>query len=163
MNFTLKGVLNMKCEKCNEKEATFYYSSNINGEKTERHLCADCAREEGFGGALDYSPTVMFDRAFRSVFEDFFAPVGARLPSFGSFIDPFGGIMAPAIPRLRVRSAPAETQAGNSDSPIPDDAGEEIRARREREALKAQLHDAVQAEDYEKAIILRDKLREMDK
>jgi len=153
----------MKCEKCNEKEASFYYSSNINGEKTERHLCADCAREEGFGGALDYSPTVMFDRAFQSMFEDFFAPVGRALPSFGSFGDAFGSIMAPAFPRLRIRSAPAETQSEKTDSPIPDDAGEEVRARREREALKAQLHDAVQAEDYEKAIILRDKLREMDK
>ena len=71
--------------------------------------------------------------------------------------------MAPAFARRSLRPAPAQTGEEKPESNIPDDAGEEIRARREREALKAQLHDAVQAEDYEKAIILRDKLREMDK
>lgn len=153
----------MKCEKCNEKQASFFYSSNINGEKTERHLCADCAREEGFGGALDYSPMAMFDRAFQSVFEDFFAPAGSRMTSFGSFGLPFGGIMAPVLPRLYVREAAPQPQTQVSGSPIPDDAGQEVRRRRQREALKAQLEAAVQAEDYEQAITLRDKLREMDK
>ena len=153
----------MKCEKCNEKEATFYYSSNINGEKTERHLCADCAREEGFGGALDYSPAAMFDEAFQNIFPDFFAPVGARFPSFGNFGDPFGGIMSAAFPRASLRSAPAETCRPCGASTVPDYAGDDIRIRREREALKAQLEAAVKAEDFEKAITLRDKLREMDK
>ncbi len=157
--FPTKGVLNMKCEKCKEKEATFYYSCSINGEKSEMHLCPDCAREEG----LDYSPTVMFDRAFQSMFEDFFAPMGSRFPSFGSFGTPFGSIMSPASPRVRLRYVPAETENEQAAAAIPDDAGEEIRHRREREALKAQLEAAVKAEDFEKAITLRDKLREMEK
>ena len=45
----------MKCDKCG-KNASFYFSSNVNGQRTERHLCADCARAEGFGNALDYDP-----------------------------------------------------------------------------------------------------------
>ena len=63
---------NCKCEKCGEKEATFHYSSNINGEKTERRLCAECARAEGFGSVMDYRPADMFDTALGSMFESMF-------------------------------------------------------------------------------------------
>ena len=38
----------MKCDKC-ENEAMLHYESTVNGEKTEYHLCEDCARSEGFG------------------------------------------------------------------------------------------------------------------
>jgi len=148
----------MKCEKCNEREATFFYSSNYNGKKSERHLCAQCAKEEGFGEML--RPGAMFDSAFDSMFEDFFAPMRSFLPAF----DMFGGmgrsIMAPSLPRLRIvleePSAPAQTKPAI-------EVDEAVKSQREREALKAQLEEAVKAEDFEKAIELRDKLREMDK
>jgi len=148
----------MKCEKCNEREATFFYSSNYNGKKSERHLCAQCAKEEGFGEML--RPGAMFDSAFDSMFEDFFAPMRSFLPAF----DMFGGmgrsIMAPSLPSLRIvleePSAPAQTKPAI-------EVDEAVKSQREREALKAQLEEAVKAEDFEKAIELRDKLREMDK
>ena len=157
----------MKCEKCSEREANFYYSSSYNGKRQERHLCSECAREEGFETFL--SPDTMFDRAFGSIFEDFFAPAGSfmSLPSF----DMFGGlgrsIMAPSLPRLRfvvdsgrkAETAPMEP----AEAKIPDTVDEEARSERERAALKAQLHDAVLAENYEQAIVLRDKLRELEK
>ncbi len=151
----------MKCEKCNEREATFFYSSNYNGSKSERHLCADCAREEGFGEML--SPGAMFDSAFDSMFSDFFAPMKSFLsaPSF----EPFGGfarsIMAPSLPRLRIVLDDGQPSRPQAKPAIEVD--ESVRREREREALKAQLEEAVKAEDFEKAIELRDKLREMDK
>ena len=136
----------MKCEKCNEREATFFYSSNYNGKKSESHLCAECAREAGFGEML--SPAAMFDDAFGSFFEDFFSPLGSfpRLPSF----DIFGGggrsIMAPSLPRLR----------------FVVDGGEKAPSA-PMEASEARVPDAVAAEDYEKAITLRDELRRLEK
>ncbi len=36
----------MKCEKCNQNEATVYIQRNVNGSVTEHHLCAACARQE---------------------------------------------------------------------------------------------------------------------
>lgn len=33
----------MLCEICGENEATFHYSEVVNGNKTEHHLCAECA------------------------------------------------------------------------------------------------------------------------
>lgn len=148
----------MKCEKCNEREATFFYSSNYNGKKSERRLCSECAQAEGFGGML--RPGAMFDSAFDSIFEDFFAPVRSFLPAF----DMFGGmgrsIMAPSLPRLRIVLEEPEAPVRAKPAPEVDEAA---KSQREREALKAQLEEAVKAEDYEKAIELRDKLRAMDK
>ncbi len=149
----------MKCEKCNGKEATFFYSCSINGQKTERRLCADCAKEEGLYEAFDFSPAAMFDDAF----ENFFEPFGSLLPSFGSARSAFGRIMAPAFPRLRVRMPELRPAADTAESSVPADMGEEVRLEREREALRAQLASAVEREDFEKAIELRDKLKGLGK
>jgi len=162
----------MKCEKCNDKEATFYYSSSINGEKTERRLCADCAREEGFGGALDYRPMQMmnsvFDDMFDGFFDDFFAPSRSLLSPFDSFGAPLRAMMAPALPRINIVIGEPETKKeraplSEAEQKIPADAGEEVKTRRQISALKHQLHEAVKAENFEKAIELRDQLKELEK
>ena len=158
----------MKCEKCNEREATFYYSCNLNGEKTEKHLCAACAREEGFGEMLDYRPVSTFDGTFDGFFDDFFTPARGLLSAFDVFGSPMRRMMAPALPRLRFVVGAPETESrpqpkSETEAKIPDDAGEEVKSRREIAALKHQLQEAVQTENFEKAIELRDKLRELEK
>ena len=156
----------MKCEKCKEREATFFYSANINGKKTEKNLCTECAHEEGFGEML--GGTGVFDRAFDSMIDDFFSPARSfmRLPTFDFFGEGLRSIMAPAFPRLHLvldgggsAAAPAKEAA---EEKIPEDMGEDVRLAREKAALKAQLSDAVKAEDYEKAIELRDALRKLE-
>ena len=157
----------MKCEKCNEREASFHYSSNINGEKTEKHLCSECAREEGFGGALDYRPMNMFDDMFGGFFDDFFAPHRSFPSAFDRFGMPMRSIMAPALPRVHVvidePKTAAERNLSEAEKNIPSDAGADVKSRREISALKHQLKEAVKAEDFEKAIELRDKLKELEK
>ncbi|MHB1314816.1 MAG: UvrB/UvrC motif-containing protein [Christensenellales bacterium] len=37
----------MLCQKCNKNEATIHRVTVINGDKSEMHLCEECAREEG--------------------------------------------------------------------------------------------------------------------
>lgn len=150
----------MKCEKCNEKEATFYYSCNINGEKTERHLCADCAREEGFGGAMDWHAESLFG----DVLADFFAPHRSLLSPFDMFDRPLRRMIAPVLPRIQVEADRPETKqrVSEPEQRIPADAGAEVKARREIAALKHRLHEAVKAEDFETAIQLRDQLKALE-
>lgn len=160
----------MKCEKCNAREATFFYSSEINGERTQRHLCADCAREEGFGGALDYEPADMFGDMFGGLFggmmRDFFTPQRSLMSAFGSFGLPMRSIMTTSAAVPRVNIVIGEPGAGqvleDSETKIPTDAGAEVKSRREAEALRQQLDAAVQAEDFERAIELRDQLRKLE-
>ena len=156
----------MKCEKCNEREANFFYTATINGQTTQRRLCSECAAEEGL------------DKAFgsfgsESLFGSFFNEPFGLLESF--FDEPFGrrslfGGMMPAMRTLpRSLFAPAqqtEPEHGpaqeESETKIPVDAGEEIKNGRELKALKHQLREAVKAEDFEKAIELRDKIRKLE-
>lgn len=154
----------MKCSKCGNNEAVFFYSTDINGEKNEGCLCADCAREEGLTGAR--TPFGSFGGMFGGMFSDFFAPERSLLSSFGSFGAPLRSIMAPsmAMPVVNVICGDdAFTPCEASEAGIPADAGQDIRRRRELEAVKQQLSRAVSDEDYERAAQLRDKLRSMEK
>ena len=158
----------MKCEKCNEREANFFYTATINGQTTQRRLCSECAAEEGLDKAFG-----SFGR--RDMFDDFFGEPFGMLESF--FGEPFGrrslfGSLMPTMMTLpRTLFAPAETaEPTHSSGPaqeeaetkIPVDAGEEVKTGRELKALKHQLHEAVKAEDFEKAIELRDKIRKLE-
>ena len=37
----------MRCQHCNQNEATTFIQKNINGHKEEMHLCSECAKELG--------------------------------------------------------------------------------------------------------------------
>ncbi|MDR0951694.1 MAG: UvrB/UvrC motif-containing protein [Oscillospiraceae bacterium] len=150
----------MKCEKCG-KEATFHYQSNINGEVTEYNLCNDCARAEGFGETID--------RAFMPSFGGFFGRPSLLESFFGEspFSLGFGRALAAptlALPWINVSvgdrqpSTKSEEAARNN---IPEDAGEEIRAKRELVSLRQQLQSAVADENYERAIELRDQIKKL--
>lgn len=127
----------MKCEKCGSHEATYHYRANVNGEVSEMHLCSGCAEEQGLLRAFDYEP-------FESLLEDFFSPRFS-----------LGGTLLRTLPQRR--TAPAKPAVK------PAEADPALAKRREKEALRWQLEEAVKSENYEKAIELRDKLRAMDK
>ena len=153
----------MKCEKCGNNEAVFFYSTDINGEKSRGCLCGECAGKEGLNVyQTTFGP---FGGMFGGMFSDFFAPGRSLMSSFGSFGAPVRSIMAPsmAVPFVNIVYGGDEQSAcGEPEADVPDDAGEDIRRRRELTALREQLKSAVSAEDYEKAAGLRDKLRAME-
>lgn len=144
----------MKCEKCGNNEAVFFYSTDINGEKSQGCLCEDCAHEMG----LCISP--MYRGRFGQMYR-------VRLLSgFGNFGAPVGSIMAPSMAVPFVNAVCGEDVVlprEDTASSVPADAGADIKRRRELAALREQLNSAVSAEDYEKAAELRDKLRAMEK
>ena len=75
---------------------------------------------------------------FESLLEDFFSPRFS-----------LGGTMLRTLPRFRTAAKPIAADPA-------------LNKRREKEALRYELEEAVKNENYEKAIELRDKLREMD-
>lgn len=155
----------MKCDKCGN-EASFFYSSNVNGRRTERHLCADCARAEGFGNALDYDQMGGMRNMFDSFFEDFggfFGGGRSLLPSFDLFGSPMRSMMTRSAPRVNLVVGSPEQTAQSAGGVIPEADAADIRARREKGALRHQLDEAVKAEDFERAAQLRDQLRALEK
>jgi protein arginine kinase activator len=157
----------MKCEKCGNNEANFYYRASINGKTTEYNLCTDCAQELGLFQPAGVGPRGFFggepfgfvDEPF-GFFSEFFGRQ-RYFPGFGrSFMPP---MMAQPHFAAQMGEAPAEAEAEKSEEKIPEDAGAELRAKRELNSLKQQLGEAVKTENFEKAIELRDKIKELEK
>lgn len=150
----------MKCNKCGNNNATFHYKANINGQATETHLCAECAQTAGFtedrlfGGGMFGGG--MLDSMFSDFYRGFFAPAGR------GFFSDFDRFMVPvvAIPRLEMVVRNDEEAQREKVAVTPD---AEMSRRRELNALREQLSCAVNAEEFEKAAELRDRIREFDK
>ena len=134
----------MKCGKCGQNEANYYYRETVNGRTRELRLCEECAKEEGLQSRLERGFAFPGRFGFTdSFFEDFFAP-------FESFFAP--------VAALSGRSERAQTAEKKETRP----GSEELQQRRQRNMLKQQLQEAVDREDYETAITLRDKLKGME-
>ena len=137
----------MKCEHCGKNEATFYCKSNVNGKISEVHLCSDCAESLGY--------TRSFRRSFRpmSFFDDTF------------FAHPFALLDNWMEDRLLCEfPAPVEEKSSMQKEekklPLVSDAEQEkLQKQRHRNALENQLRYAVEQEDFESAIRLRDELK----
>ncbi|MBR1497767.1 MAG: UvrB/UvrC motif-containing protein [Oscillospiraceae bacterium] len=145
----------MKCEKCGN-EANFFYSSTVNGQHEEHCYCAKCAEEAGLENAFADDTMQVFGEMLGGLFGGMLMPARV-LSAFDGFGGPIRDMLAvpdrTAFPRRALSEAEAK---------IPGDAGAEVRARREAEALRRQLQEAVEGEDFEKAIELRDRLRAME-
>lgn len=144
----------MKCQHCGMNDATFYYKSNVNGRITERHLCADCARALGYDQAvpaMDLFDDDFFTRPFR-MFEPLLGGLGARMLT--EFPEPED---EDPEPRTTLRE-PEKIEPGLVDGVEQ----ERLRRQRQRNALEAQLKNAIEAENYEEAARLRDELKKLD-
>ncbi|MCL2426100.1 MAG: UvrB/UvrC motif-containing protein [Oscillospiraceae bacterium] len=150
----------MKCQKCGNNEVNFSYSSNINGNVSETNLCSKCATESG------YDIEKLFNNehnvAVGEMFEKMFA-----IPKSNN------GLMSMAIPMIPtsavfpfvVRPTSGMIEERNSNScgcgqhtthNQNADVDEDMKMRRE---LNAQMREAIANEEFEKAAVLRDKIK----
>lgn len=161
--------MTVKCEKCNQNEATVFYEENHNGNVRKLRLCAACAAEEQSSLSL-FSPAYT-ENLLGSLFglASHTAPrrdearsckaCGARwsdLVREGKACCPdcytaFADLLEPTLRRLHGNV----THTGRA--PAARRAIREKQTRREE--LKAALQSAIAAENYEEAARLRDELR----
>ena len=162
----------MKCERCNEREATVLYKQTINGEYTEAHLCAECAAkaqgEAGFSAHFPFGGD-LFGNLF-GISAPLKAPASKKCEGCGaSFADirragkvscprcyeSFAAELEPTIRSLygntvHVGRAPAERKAA--------------RDKQNRAAqLKKELREAIETEKFEDAARLRDEIKALEK
>ncbi len=168
----------MICQECNQRQASLHFTKIINGEKTEFHICEQCAKEKGeqFPGTNSFSihqllsGLLHFDQPVQA--EQDTAQVGTELvcdkcemtyeqftrvgrfgcahcyKSFESKLDPI---------LKRVHSG-NHTHAGK----LPERIGGGIQLQRQIDALKQQLKSYIEEEEFEKAAELRDEIRLLD-
>jgi len=163
----------MLCQKCNAKKATVHYTKIINGEKSEIHLCEDCAREnEEINFEVPFTInnflTGMLDSINTSPFKmDYIQSMTCekcgmnynRFKQLGRLgckecYKTFGDKLIPLVKRIHG----SDTHSGK----IPRKEGALLRRKRELQNLKRELNRAVLKEEYEKAAELRDKIKKLE-
>ena len=179
----------MLCDKCKTKEATFHYKVSENGNVTEVHLCGDCAKEAGISTESIFgSHTGNIFADFLSdddVFGSFFGGLlGKNAPSLGgsllgnSAVCPscgmtenelsrggklgcaecyktFSRLLAPTVAKLHGNVV----HTGKS----PKGYAAHKEKVSELDELKKKLSTAIEAQEYEEAAKLRDKIRDLEK
>ena len=140
----------MMCEHCGKNEANFYYKSNINGKVSQVHLCSHCAKELGYGKNMNFS----LDGWMNDVFDTF-----SEASLFAPHRSMFDGWAVPDLGAML-----GESKKEEKETAVLLDAAEEEELSRLRRlnALRQELQSAVAAENFERAIELRDEIRSFE-
>lgn len=169
----------MLCQNCSKAQATTHIKRIINGETTEQHLCAACAKRLGLDGFFED-----FSLSIPNIFAGFFgdaAPLLAdrqaeRCSTCGSSFDEivhtgmvgcadcyktFYDRLLPSIQRIhgRARHAgkqPPQTVLSEQNRP------EQPQAQTKEDqiaALEQQMQQAVESQNFEQAAVLRDSIK----
>lgn len=166
----------MLCDECKEKPAVVHLIQVMNGQKTESHLCEECAAQKsGLMLKSDHNLSVpnflggMFGAI--SKLQDMPRPSqSSKCPNCGmTFKDiiRLGKLGCSECYRIYAREMGESLRRihGNNQhlGKIPVRGGERVLIRRQIEKLKGQLQEAVRDEQYEKAAEIRDSLKEMER
>ena len=165
----------MKCQSCGKKEATVRYMENINGKKQEMHFCVDCSKKLGF---VDFSSMfspiftnipnlleeVYFDEQKCSVcgytFDDY-----TNTGMFGcpKCYDTFSKRLDEIFLKLQGKNRHVKLSEKKSHIKKETKIDEYILSKEDEILkLKNKLKELVEKEEYEKAAIIRDKIRDLE-
>ncbi len=164
----------MLCQECKKNPATVHMTKIVNGEKTELHLCSECAQDhQELAFSMNFEPDFSIHKYLAGLLgaaatppETVVAPecpdCGFSFAQFGelgkfgcsSCYDTFDQELEPLIRRIQ--------GATQHTGKIPKRAGGMLGVKREIEGLQAQLQQAVRDEAYEKAAELRDSIRDLE-
>lgn len=164
----------MICERCGKRSATVHFTQIINGEKTELHLCQECAAAEGEIGFVD--PQLTFQSFLGKVLENEFKFHGQvqagnvrcsncgltyndfrRLGQLGcsECYNQFSRQLEPLLRKLH--------GTARHTGKVPAKAAAGLKLQREIEGLRQKLQEAISQERYEEAAKLRDLIREKER
>ena len=163
----------MLCDACGKKEATVHLTEIVNEKITKLHLCESCAKDKGaemeehFGlsdllaGLADLGAhaepelmTVIKCPACGFTYQDF-----KKAGRFGcsECYEAFRKQLDPLLKRIH--------GSNRHIGKVPLSAGKTVKgtnALQNLKALKAELEKAIQSEEFEQAVKLRDRIRELE-
>lgn len=166
----------MLCENCKEKKASVHFSEIKNGMKKEMHLCEDCAKQKnsiaiGHNLNIPFSIQDIFSSIMNADVDNVFSEKSEltcpkckstytrfrNISKFGCHecYETFKDQVYPLVKRVQ----------GSTEhlGKIPKRAAGPMRIRKNINQLKVQLNTAISAEDFEKAVEIRDQIRKLEK
>ena len=168
----------MICEKCGIREATIYYSENINGVKREHGICSECAKDMEFADELPFAALLSGIFAAYAADADVEEENGDETEqimcptckmTYKDFIEIgiFGcedcyGVFGPLIHEHLHKLQGSDTHRGKHPKYNPEaieGSETEKPAEDELAVMQQKLKAAIALEDYEEAARLRDEIK----
>jgi protein arginine kinase activator len=170
------------CQECKQRPATLHFTKIVNGEKSEVHICEQCAHEKGdmfmftgspgfsisnlLAGLLNIDPTITKTQhnsfhnndilqceRCKMTFEQF-----AKVGKFGcsNCYRTFQAHLYPLLKRVH---------GGNTHhrGKIPKRIGGGIHLKKQIEQLKQKLQNHIAREEFERAAEVRDQIRALER
>lgn len=154
----------MNCEKCHKNHATYHLTAIENGVKKEAHLCEECARNAGVGLKVNFSigdilGSLMEPKASGKAGQ-------LRCPECGITYAEFKTkarlgcakdyeVFRGELMRLLEKIHGSTSHTGKA----PQTVDAQVKKENELLRLKRDLEGVVKSEDYEKAAMIRDRIR----
>ena len=159
----------MLCDVCKENQATIRLITDVNGQRTERHLCPSCVskqkllfRTEGISNILSAFLQSNTGKRMQKAADLRCAGCGMRFADVtrlgkvgcAQCYQAFAGQLKPLLSRMH----------GNAQhiGRIPNNANITMKTQRRIEQIRREMDMAVVLEDFELAAELRDEIRELE-
>lgn len=168
----------MECQNCHKRPASIHLTKIINGKKMEVHLCEQCAQDQdeimGSGnfsihhllsGLLNFEqPSEQTGNTFGQAEELQCPTCGLTYRQFAK-IGKFGCNDCYKTFDNRLDPLLRKVHSGNTThtGKIPKRAGRDINVRKEIKALKENLKELIEKEEFEEAARVRDEIRALEK
>ncbi|HLR79814.1 MAG TPA: UvrB/UvrC motif-containing protein [Bacillota bacterium] len=169
----------MKCQECHKREATLHFTQVIHGNKLEVHVCEVCAKKKGYMSSPEEAYTLhdlltgLFNIDSPKVHNQEASlnqVKGVRCPkcdlSFAEFkrIGKFGCATCYETFSDRIDPILRRVHSGNTKhiGKIPKRKGGNLHLKKKVEAYRSELDSLIQNEAFEKAAIVRDKIKELE-
>ena len=168
----------MLCQMCGQHPATTHIKTIVNGKLTQAHLCADCAKKQGYGNLF-----ADWGSGFGSLLSGFMGSAAparqvTRCPGCGaSFEDitrsgkigcaecyhTFRGQLLPIIQRIHGTAQHKGKVPGSSALRVTDPNNKIVAVEETPlEEKKRLLKQSIETQDFERAAVLRDEIKELE-
>lgn len=171
----------MLCNKCKKNEANIYYTEIISGEKKEQHLCDECALEyTSFqSGTVSSSKEVTLGSLLSTILGNYYNPESGNTKkeikelrckecgnSYSEFTkkgrfgcsecyNSFQSLLSKSLSNLHG----ANVHVGKKPIGFVSKTQKLVDELSELDKLAIRLQDAIEKEEFEEAVKLRDKIR----
>lgn len=168
----------MLCQICKENNATIHLTEIEQGQRTETHLCQQCAQKQGLAVQSQVPLNELLSNllaAAKSVAAEPQSPASAfaqpdiPCPTCGMTLRKFSETSLLGCPEdykhfdKELMPLIERTHAGHSQhcGKVPSQSGQQMKNEVDLLRLRQQLEQAIKSENYESAARLRDQIRQI--
>jgi protein arginine kinase activator len=177
----VKGENEVECQECHERPAALHFSQVVNGNKTEVHVCEQCAKEKGYmsygeegyslhnllSGLFNFEPSPLADHksnGFVQAHDLKCSKCGMTYKEF-TRVGKFGCAECYQTFSDRLNPIFRRVHSGNTrhDGKVPKRIGSNIHQKRKLEQYRSKLQQLIENEAFEQAANVRDQIKELKK